>query len=79
MILNEQAASSDRSVVSNTERIYPFQVLLPPASTGLRLACKPQAEQVRSVADERVGEWVGLVPAPIMFQMDEALRLHLAL
>ena len=82
---NATAARLGRGVItivpitSNTERIYPFQVLLPSAATGLRLDCKAHAEEVRSVAVERVGERVGLVPAPIMFQIAEALRLHLAL
>jgi mRNA interferase MazF len=66
-------------VTSNVERIFPFQVLLPSAATGLQVDSKAQAEQVRSVAVERVGEQVGLVPAPIMLQIEEALRLHLAL
>ncbi len=66
-------------VTSNVRRIYPFQVLLPAAATGLRQDSKAQAEQVRSVAVERLGEPIGLVPGAIMLQIDEALRLHLAL
>jgi hypothetical protein len=31
------------------------------------------------MAVERVGQRIGLVPAPIMFQIGEALRLNLAL
>jgi len=60
-------------------RIYPFQVRLPAAASGLRQDSKVQAEQVRSVAVERLGERVGNVPTAIMLQIDEALRLHLAL
>lgn len=66
-------------ITSNVRRIYPFQVLLPAAATGLRQDSKAQAEQVRSVSVERLGEPVGLVPGAIMPQIDEALRLHLAL
>jgi mRNA interferase MazF len=66
-------------VTSNTERVYPFQVLLPAVVSGLRGDSKAQAEQVRSVAVERVGERIGLVPADLMPALDEALRLHLAL
>ena len=66
-------------VTSNVERIYPFQVLLPSSATGLERDSKAQAEQVRSVAVERVGALLGRVPAPIMRRIDEALRLHLAL
>ena len=66
-------------VTSNVERVYPFQTLLPAAVTGLRQDSKAQAEQVRSVSIERVGERVGVVPRALMARLDEALRVHLAL
>ena len=66
-------------VTLNVDRVYPFQVLLPSAATGLERDSKAQAEQVRSVAAERIGDRLGVVPAALMGQIDEALRLHLAL
>jgi mRNA interferase MazF len=66
-------------VTSNLERLYPFQVRLPAAATGLARDSKAQAEQVRSVAVERVGARLGVVPRALMLEIDEALRLHLAL
>ncbi len=66
-------------VTSNVQRVYPFQVLLDAASTGLDHDSKAQAEQVRSIAVERVGDRIGAVPATVMTRLDEALRLHLAL
>ncbi len=66
-------------VTSNTERIHPFQVLLETADTGLADDCKAQAEQVRSVDVQRIGKRVGSVPAALMGDLDEALRIHLAL
>jgi mRNA interferase MazF len=66
-------------VTSSTDRVYPFQVLLPAGDTGLRDDSKAQAEQVRAVAVERVGERVGTLPPTLMSALDEALRLHLAL
>jgi mRNA interferase MazF len=66
-------------VTTNIERIYPFQVLLTAAFTGLQRDSKAQAEQVRSVAVERIGTRVAMVPAPLMTELDEALRLHLSL
>lgn len=66
-------------VTSKTDRVYPFQVLLPSGDTGLRQDSKAQAEQVRSIAVQRVGSRVGVVPADLMASLDEALRLHLAL
>jgi len=66
-------------VTSNVDRIFPFQVLLPSEPAGLRVASKAQAEQVRSVAAERLGPALGYLPAPVMAEIDEALRLHLDL
>lgn len=66
-------------VTSNVERVYPFQVLLPAAITGLDRDSKAHAEQVRSIAVGRVGDRLGAVPHAIMLAIDEALRLHLDL
>ena len=66
-------------VTSSTHRVYPFQVLLPAGATGLGQDSKAQAEQVRSVAVQRLGPRIGSVPPAIMAELDEALRLHLAL
>jgi mRNA interferase MazF len=66
-------------VLSNVERVYPFQVLLASGTAGLAQDSKVQAEQVRSIAVERIGELLGTVPDPIMALIDDALRLHLAL
>jgi mRNA interferase MazF len=66
-------------VTSNVAMIYPFQVLLPATASGLKRDSKAQAEQVRSIATERVGARLGVVPAEIMSGIDAALRLHLSL
>ena len=66
-------------VTSNISRVYPFQVLLLAAVTGLEHDSKAQAEQVRSISVERLGPVVGEVPPDLMVNLDEALRLHLAL
>ncbi len=66
-------------VTSSTERIYPFQVLLRSTSTGLPRDSKAQAEQVRSVAVERIGERVGSLSGADLSALDDALRVHLAL
>ncbi|HEY4463737.1 MAG TPA: type II toxin-antitoxin system PemK/MazF family toxin [Streptosporangiaceae bacterium] len=66
-------------VTSNVTRVYPFQVLLPAELTGLRRDSKAQAEQVRTVAVERVGQRVGQLPTSLVAQLDQALRVHLAL
>ncbi|MGB7237966.1 MAG: type II toxin-antitoxin system PemK/MazF family toxin [Rhodococcus sp. (in: high G+C Gram-positive bacteria)] len=82
---NTTAARLGRGVVtvvpvtSNIDRIYPVQVLLPAEETGLAVDSKAQAEQVRSVAVERVGRVVGTLGFDLMDQLDGALRLHLDL
>jgi len=82
---NTTAARLGRGVISvvpltsNTERVYPFQVLLPATGSGLDRDSKAQAEQIRSIAVERVGDRLGVVPNALMLEIDEALRLHLGL
>jgi len=66
-------------VTSNISRVYPFQVLLRANLTGLEHDSKAQAEQVRSISVERLGIAIGEVPPELMTELDEALRLHLAL
>jgi mRNA interferase MazF len=82
---NTAAARNGRGVVtvvpvtSNVARIFPFQVLLPAELTGLHVDSKAQAEQIRSVAVERLGAVLGRLPAPLLQDVDDALRLHLSL
>lgn len=82
---NASAARLGRGVVtvvpvtSNTDRVYPFQALLPAETTGLRFDSKAQAEQVRSVAVDRLGSLLGRAPADVMARIDDALRVHLQL
>lgn len=66
-------------VTSNVQRVYDFQVYLPSERTGLPLASKAQAEQVRSVDVARAGRRVGRVPDDLLAELDDALRLHLDL
>ena len=82
---NTTAARLQRGVItvvpvtSNVARIYPFQVMLPAEQCGLPRDSKAQAEQVRSIAVERVGRRVGQLPAALVSDLEDALRLHLGL
>ena len=82
---NQRAEALGRGVItvvpitSNVERVYPFQVLLPAESVGLTKDSKVQAEQIRTVSTQRIGPLLGGVPLHLLEQVDEALRLHLAL
>lgn len=66
-------------VTSNTDQVYPFQVLLSAADGGLSVDSKAQAEQVRSVATQRLLRRMGQVSPADLTALDDALRLHLAL
>lgn len=66
-------------VTSNVSHLYPFQVMLPAAETGLGKDSKAQAEQIRSVSIDRLGARIGALDAILLADLDEALRLHLAL
>ena len=82
---NATAARLGRGVVtvvpltSNITRVFPFQVLLSTAETGIPVESKAQAEQVRSVSVERLGSVIGRLPTHLMTKLDDALRLHLQL
>ena len=82
---NRTAQGLDRGVVtvvpvtSQTRRVYPFQVLLPARSCGLPRASKAQAEQIRSIAVQRIGNVAGRLPADLLVELESALRLHLGL
>jgi mRNA interferase MazF len=67
-------------VTSNVEQITLSRYSSPlPRQDCSRTLEGASAEQVRSVAVERMGGRVALVPAFLMLQLDEAVRLHLSL
>jgi len=67
------------SVTSKADKIYPFQVLLSASTSGLAVESKAQAEQVRSIATQRLSRGTGRVCQAELADLDDALRLHLAL
>lgn len=66
-------------ITSSVERVYPFQVLLGAGTGGLPQDSKAQAEQVRSIDVDRIGERLGSLSQSDLAALDNALRLHLAL
>ncbi|HEX6500999.1 MAG TPA: type II toxin-antitoxin system PemK/MazF family toxin [Micromonosporaceae bacterium] len=82
---NRAAEKAGRGVVtvvpvtSNTHRIFPFQVALAADQCGLAADSKAQAEQVRSVAVERLRRRIGVLPPATLARLDAALRTHLGL
>jgi mRNA interferase MazF len=66
-------------ITANTSRVYPFQVLLASGEAGLDRESKAHAEQLRSVDVARLSRRLGALRPTTLRQLDDALRLHLAL
>lgn len=67
-------------VTRNVENVYPFQVALAAdPDNGLPVDSKAQAEQVRSVAVQRLSRRIGRISPDEGRLLDDALRLHLGL
>ena len=86
VVVSNNAANRASSVVtvvpltSNVARVFPFEVLLPAARTGLAKDSKAMAQQVRTLDKARLNARPAgqLQPADAQ-ALDAALRLHLAL
>ena len=79
---NNRAASTVTvlPITSNVDKIYPFEVALSTEGSGLPKESKAQAQQIRTIARERiVGKVVGHLDRITMDAVDHAIRLHLNL
>ena len=79
---NNRAASTVTilPITSSVARIFPFEVALSPLDSGLSKDSKAQAQQIRTIAKERiVGPVIGRLSVERMIEVDAAIRLHLAL
>ncbi len=67
-------------ITSNTNKVFPFEVLLKPESSGLAKESKAQCHQVRTISKLRItGKRIGNISIKIMLLIDDALKLHLNL
>ncbi|MDT8422028.1 MAG: type II toxin-antitoxin system PemK/MazF family toxin [Desulfuromonadales bacterium] len=67
-------------ITSSTARIYPFEVFLNPSESGLPKPSKAQAQQIRTIAKERItGTAQGRLNEARLAAVDAALRIHLSL
>lgn len=66
-------------LTSNIATIRPYQVLVPADDSGLPRDSKAQAEQLRSVSSSRIVRPLAWLPSHLIAELDEAMRVHLAL
>ncbi len=83
--VNEAVERSGRGLLvvvpfsTKIARRYVSEVLVTAAESGLAHDSKAKVDQIRAVSPHRVVGRIGWVPAERMAEIDEALRLHLAL
>ena len=66
-------------LTSNTERVYPFELLVPLERSGLDRDSKAQTQFIRHVSTARVRKPLGHLPEDLMAQLETRLKEHLAL
>lgn len=67
-------------ITSNTTQVYPFEVLLEIADSGLPKCSKAQCQQIRTISKMRIqSNKIGNIGNGMMKQVEDALKLHLAL
>lgn len=74
---------SDRVIVGpitsqNTNRVYPFEVLILRGEGGLTQNSKVLLDQIRSIDKQRLGDRVGVLCNARMREVDQATRLSLS-
>lgn len=63
-------------ITSNVTRIYSFEVEIPAGMAGLRTGSKVMVNQTRAVDNIRLHKKLGQLPAQIMADVNQALKLH---
>jgi mRNA interferase MazF len=79
---NNRAASTVTvlPLTSNVSKVHPFEVALSSRESALPKDSKAQAQQIRTVAKERIsGNAVGSLDGERLLAVEGAIRLHLAL
>jgi len=63
-------------ITSNITKVYSFEVEIPSGTGGLKTRSKIMVNQTRAVDKLRLIKRLGQLPAPIMNDVDRALKLH---
>jgi mRNA interferase MazF len=66
-------------ITSNVARVFFHEVLLPLERTGLDFDSKAQIAAAQATNLSRFVKRLGLVPPDLMLEVDDKLRIHLAL
>ena len=74
---------ADRVIVApissgNTDKIYPFETLLPAGEAGLGKTSKVLLDQIRTVDKQRLGNKISALTGQRMEEVNRAIRLSLS-
>jgi mRNA interferase MazF len=64
-------------ITSSTEKIYPFEILLPKGEGGLSNESKAKANQIRSIDKQRLKSRLGKISELKIREIEEAILIHL--
>lgn len=64
-------------ITSKTEKVYPFETLLPQGSADLPHQSKVKCNQIRTVDKQRLVKFIGKLDHEIIKQVERSLLLHL--
>jgi len=63
-------------ITSNVTRVYSFEIEVPPGAGGLKVRSKIMINQTRAVDKIRLIKKLGQLPAGLMEEANQALKLH---
>ena len=63
-------------ITSNITRVYSFEIEVPPGTGGLKVRSKVMINQTRAVDKIRLIKKLGQLPAGLMEEANQALKLH---
>jgi mRNA interferase MazF len=64
-------------VTSVTDKIYPFEILIPAGESGLKQDSKAKANQIRTIDKQRLIRSVGFLSPVKISELENAIAVHL--
>ncbi|MCL4513338.1 MAG: type II toxin-antitoxin system PemK/MazF family toxin [Candidatus Eremiobacteraeota bacterium] len=66
-------------ITSQTDKVYPFEALIPPGLGNLLKPSKVKSNQIRTVDKKRLVKFIGTLEEKIMEDVDRSLLIHLGI
>ncbi len=66
-------------ITSTVNKIYPFEVLLKAEEGNLKNDSEIKANQIRTIDKKKLKQYIGTVKASKLSEIDDAIKIHLAL